>query len=269
MKVISVHSVSGGVGKTTIALSSAIQLAKSGSKVALIELPSNSVLRDRLNLESNLINGENYRGLFSGEIQIRSNDLGFGLQKLYFVVSDSSLSSEEVFNDRHITTSVGRSEFHGLLSQLLSTLRNQEFDHVFFDSHPGLSYFPGVQLSFMLDDRGRKYDQHVWFACGPKEPDIRKTLYELNIYWSHMKDVWPKIIVNYWYHDHEPNIVSMCTNHFLFSGGIENIDGLKGGLVTLPFDNTTRVVGYMDDLGRMVNREGLHREIWGKLLVDL
>tara|TARA_R110002096_G_scaffold28336_25_gene86016 strand:- start:2125 stop:2880 length:756 start_codon:yes stop_codon:yes gene_type:complete len=128
MKIIALTNQKGGVGKTTSTINLGAGLAKLGKKVLLIDLDPQANLTYSLKMHSNRMEKTIYHGLKGEaslkEILIKHN--GFD-----FIPSSLELSGAEM----ELANEPAR---EGLLKNLLTQLKADEYDYVLIDCPPNL-----------------------------------------------------------------------------------------------------------------------------------
>ncbi|MCX6621208.1 MAG: ParA family protein [Acidobacteria bacterium] len=231
MKCISLFSRKGGVGKTSITLSAAIQLAARGKKVAVIESDTqgamlNHVLRlaqdwDKANDDFKLRLADQYGNVarWNNYLDASSNlgkvlsplhvspsvrpDIAELLRKNVHIAALSCAPKDLAkANNRFVMNEDGPNAYFARLNRCVEELHNEAFDYVFIDNTQGLSFAPGVSISWFLEAALReKYEKrnltfHAWFVSGPGWFDISLLLYEINIYSEFIQNAHPTLIVN-------------------------------------------------------------------------
>jgi cellulose biosynthesis protein BcsQ len=199
MEIITIHSRKGGVGKSSIALSAALQVSALGHKVALIELDSQgSGFNQYLRLANDWSNDEtglsvladgyakrprvdkwlldfdvtaNIAKTLTSLLLLRCDDPEFANLKREVDNVRNNLcigplscfpSDLNKLNTEFVMLPSGRRKLHGQLDRLIEQLYKEGYRYAFLDQTQGLSFTPGSTLSWALEQPfKRKSDS--WF----------------------------------------------------------------------------------------------------------
>lgn len=234
--IISVQSRKGGVGKTSIALSAAAQLAGHGFRVVFLDLDGlGSHLSQALPTERDyrLANGSfelapqyerrpwsSWRATGNpfhegipqiGELldklllveNIRHHADQLGVSNRDFERLNSHLSfllfSCYLRDINDFNNLVGTQQGNTAIRQYLeSVVRDLDADFVIIDNSPGLAFNGGVCLSWALSNAMLAPEDtvHTWFVTQTPWWEQGLVIYETNIYQDHLARAHPRLVIN-------------------------------------------------------------------------
>lgn len=216
-RIVSLHSRKGGVGKTTLALSAALQLACRGQKIALIEMDSQGGhLSESLPYSRGQRRGAPDLATYMLKLAEGRQDESVWEMGRCLVVEAPAVDTSEVdngsaakkpsgneiitrlhsnlrvfpfpqspstkfeFQDQFYTT-VGRRDFAERLANISNRLGDEGVDTVILDHAPGLSFGPGVGFAWALRWAKQGNTAHVWIVSGWQPWDPASVFYELAV----------------------------------------------------------------------------------------
>jgi hypothetical protein len=115
---------------------------------------------------------------------------------LALLLGSPLVSQIERVNTKILSTG-GQNEYYKRLSDCLAELESDGYEFVVTDNSPGLSYNPGVGLTWAMEESFKKHRSvHPWFVTTAPWWDPGMILYELNVFADILGSSHPTLLVN-------------------------------------------------------------------------